>query len=71
MNIYYNNTFVGHYPVGTCAIIVAPTPEIAADMLNDYLEEIGLQQQDPVEAVQMTRVTKMKSKVIMINDGNY
>ena len=29
MNVYYNNSFTGHWPVGTAAIVVAPNNMVA------------------------------------------
>lgn len=71
MNVYYNNTFEGHYPVGVAAVVIAQNPEIAADMLNEHLKSIGLEQEDPVVAAQMTRITTATPKVVILNDGNY
>jgi len=42
MNVYYNTTFTGHYPVGSAAIVVAPDQHTAADILNDHLMVMGL-----------------------------
>jgi hypothetical protein len=44
MKVWTNNTFVGHWPVGTSAVVVAPDAETAARLLGAALAEEGLEQ---------------------------
>jgi hypothetical protein len=68
MPLFYNKTFTGHYPVGTSALVIAPTVEEATNMLNQKLANIGLPQK--VESKDMIYVSH-KSQVIILNDGEY
>lgn len=42
MKVWTNNKFHGHWPVGTAAVVVAETPEQAAEMLREELRGRGL-----------------------------
>ena len=44
MNVYYNNSFIGHWPVGAAAVVVAPNNWMAAEMLEEELKNQGLPQ---------------------------
>ena len=66
--IWYNNTFEGHWPVGTSAIVRAKTAEEAAEFLTDELVLNGLQQ--TVLPSDMVPFSK-EEKVIILQDGEY
>lgn len=48
MKIFTCTDFVGHYPVGTAAVILAPSKEGAETKLREHLASIGLPQEKPV-----------------------
>lgn len=66
MNVYYNDSFRGHYPVGTAAVVKAETKEDAARILEVALEAAGLGQSVPPS--DMIEVT---TPVVIINNGDY
>ena len=69
MNIYTNNQFTGLYPVGTAALVVAQTREIAAEILNNELESRGLD--GDAHAHDMVIVDAEHVGVTILCDGNY
>jgi len=42
LSVYTNNSFTGHYPVGSAAVVIASGPQEAAAMLNAELRSRGL-----------------------------
>ncbi len=68
MKIWTNNEFAGHWPVGTAAVVVAETPEDAAEYLNMFLAERGL---GPCEAKQFKEMPFEDGQVAILSDGNY
>lgn len=42
MQVYVNTRFLGHWPVGTAAVVVAESPERAAQLLEAALDAAGL-----------------------------
>lgn len=68
MNIYTNNSFGGHWPVGTAAVVQAENAEEAAAILNAELERIGLR--GDATAGDMIPLPSGKG-VVILNDGNY
>ena len=69
MNVYTCNTFRGHWPVGTAAVVVAQTPEMAAESLEIYLGNNGLAQ--TIKPEQMERLSTYVPTIRILNDGNY
>ena len=69
MKVWANTAFIGHYPVGTAAIVVADTAIQAQEMLNAALMERGLQ--PSAKAKDFTRVPTGKPLVQILHDGNY
>lgn len=68
MNIYTNNEFKGHWPVGTAAVVWAETPEQAADLLNWDLRAVGLEGDAlPSEM----KIFTPSENVRILCDGNY
>jgi len=66
--IYTNNTFKGFEPTGTAAVVHADSKIAAAQKLNTYLKEIGLN--GNVEAKHMVPFTTLEH-VRILADGDY
>jgi hypothetical protein len=58
--------FVGHWPVGTAAVVMAYGEIDAAERLAEKLADIGLEQ--PITPDMMK---KLSSDVVILADGNY
>lgn len=72
MATYYNTSFVGHYPVGTCAIIVTTgSSRRAAELLNNELEKQGLPPTAKADDMVVVPAHESKDRVIIVDDGNY
>lgn len=69
MKVYYNNCFEGLYPVGTAAIVVANSPEVAAMWLEIELAKIGLSQEILDE--DMIELNTNELSVRILQDGDY
>lgn len=69
MRVYRNNTFKGHWPVGTSAIVVATSAEQAAIVLEQELEQHGLEQEIPVE--EMIEIPTHTTYVEVLQNGDY
>jgi hypothetical protein len=63
--IFTSNTFAGHWPVGTAAVVRAADEEMAVAILCEKLKEIGLPQDEP------PTVTPFEGEVVILQDGNY
>lgn len=70
MKIFICNDFVGHYPVGTAAVVVAKNARRAKEKLLGHLVFIGLPQKEGRE-ISLTEVDPSKSGVYILHDGNY
>lgn len=70
MTLYYNDTFTGHYPVGTAAIVWASSRVRAAIKLETELDRIGLKQKIEFSDMKEFKPTRYES-VLILNDGNY
>lgn len=69
MNVYYNNSFTGHRPVGTAAVVVAPNNIIAAEILEEELKNQRLPQK--IDPKAMVRLPTYRLSVTILNDGDY
>lgn len=69
MKVWTNNKFKGYYPVGTAAVVVAKTADMATLMLNDELEKEGLPRSAKEE--DFVIMPTSKSSVRILADGNY
>ena len=69
MKTYTNTRFSGHYPVGAAAIVRAPSPELAAEALNNVLKTQGLD--GDARAEEMEAWPKPTEFVRILVDGNY
>lgn len=67
MKIYTCTSFVGHYPVGTAAVVRANSKEEAAHLLEIALTAHSLPQK--VAPEQMEELPKLG--VVILADGNY
>jgi hypothetical protein len=70
LNLYTCTGFTGHYPVGTSAIIIAPSEERARLLLDQELKKYGLGRGDG-EKHNMFVVPLDKQAAIILNDGDY
>ncbi len=69
MKVFTNNSFKGHYPVGTAAVVVAETQEEAAMWLNNHLDTAGLC--GDVKPEHMHEVELKRSAVHILCNGDY
>ena len=69
MNVYYNNSFTGHWPVGTAAVVVAPNNWMAAEILEEELKNQGLSQK--IDPKAMVRLPTYRPSVTILNNGDY
>jgi hypothetical protein len=68
MKIWTNNKFEGRFPVGSAAVVIADTPQKAAEFLSSYLDDIGL---PPAEAKDMMSMPFVEGQVNILCDGDY
>ena len=69
MPVYINTDFRGHWPVGTAAVVVADTPDRAATLLENALDERGLVQ--IIRPESMVPVNHRRETVAILCDGDY
>lgn len=69
LKIYVCTNFLGHYPVGTAAVIVANNRLHAEDMLRQTLKQRGLKQDDHV--LTLTRIDTLHKNITILHDGDY
>ena len=69
MKAWTVDSFEGHYPIGTAAVIVAENISTAITILEDKLRQEGLQQQ--IKPDQLVPLSSGTSCVRILNDGNY
>jgi len=69
MNVYTNNQFVGFWPVGSAAVVVADSSEKAATILNEKLGAMGLK--PGAEPKSMVLVNTSAESVEILCDGEY
>lgn len=69
MRIFACKSFKGHWPVGTAAIITAETADVAAEMLEKELKDIGLHQE--ICSEQMIEIDASCPSILILNDGDY
>jgi hypothetical protein len=66
--IFTNNTFTGHYPVGTAAVVRAENKVEAAKLLNAELKRLGLPAKVPSsEMIEFA----IEEHVSILCDGDY
>lgn len=69
MNVWTNNQFSGHWPVGTAAVVVAGTALQAAELLNNELSKCGLGR--PATPDQFEKLSTNAPTVRVLCDGDY
>ena len=69
MKVYTNNKFEGFYPVGVGAVVVAENAKEAAEMLNDELRRLTLNETAKEDDMELLSTTF--DGVRMLSDGNY
>ena len=69
MKVFWNNSFAGHYPVGTSGIVVAESQHLAKEMLEVALGEIGLKQEVLLEEV--VELSLLEPITLILQDGNH
>lgn len=63
--IFTSTDFVGHWPVGTAAVVRAPDAEMAVAILCEKLAKRGLPQSKP------PTVELLEEECVILCDGNY
>jgi hypothetical protein len=69
MNVYFCTSFSGHWPVGTAAVVIAPSDTMAADLLNEELLKKYLKAD--VRPQDMQKIDHEVSAAYVLCDGNY
>lgn len=69
MKVWANNTFKGHNPVGSAAVVVAESQEEAAGMLAMALDAVWLKQD--VDPESMKEIPLGQKGVNILVDGEY
>jgi len=69
LKLYYCNTFKGHWPVGTSAIVFAENEEMAIHRLLQTLEVYHLPQEETPKMVHVP--FPAEPETIILQDGNY
>jgi hypothetical protein len=69
MKVFVCTSFTGHWPVGTSAVVVAESAEVAAKALQKQLALIGLAQE--IEAADMEEIKTREHCVRILQDGDY
>ncbi len=69
MKTWTINSFTGHYPVGTAAIVTAETVTIAISILKDELSSCGLTQE--IKPEQLIPMVTSSRNVRILCDGDY
>ena len=69
MKVYVNTNFTGSWPVGTSAVVVAETKEMAVDLLNEKLRNISLVGDAVAEETYEINLDKLEAYIL--NDGQY
>lgn len=69
MKVYTCTKFKGHWPVGTSAVVVAPSKFMAAMVLETELAKRGLRQN--ISSDMLEEVDMVESKAVILSDGDY
>lgn len=70
MKVYTCDSFVGFWPVGTAAVVIAKDETEAAKILSEELEKIGLKQR-PGRVLEFKHVKTNVAQAIILRDGDY
>ena len=67
LRVWTSDDFIGHWPVGTAAVVIAETEAIARKLLMKELQEGGLEDAEfTLKAVKL-----FHQRAIILCDGNY
>ena len=69
MKVWTNTKFQGHYPIGTAAVVVAESEQMASAVLNQKLLSHGLKASAAPE--QFERLPTTHTLAVVLCDGNY
>lgn len=69
MQVYTCTTFEGFWPVGTAAVVVAPTRAQAVTILNARLKAHGLKPDVTMGDLQLVDLSRPGAAIL--RDGNY
>lgn len=69
MNIYTCNTFKGHWPVGTSAVVIADDEKEARQLLSDELVKDGLEPLAKLD--ELIKLDLTSKKAIILDNGDY
>lgn len=67
LHVWTCNDFLGHYPVGTAAVVVAESEAEARRLLAAELKEHGLTLRDKDRLVELA----LRPRVRVLQDGEY
>ena len=72
MRIYYSDSFVGHNPIGTAAVIVAKDKGHARRLLEKELKNYDLELEGFLDCkVTLEEIDPTKAQAIVLSDGDY
>ena len=72
MRAYTTTSFVGHYPVGTSAVVVARDRRHAKQLLLAALDRAGLpQSQKQQDDIEFKELNVGMAQAVILQDGNY
>jgi hypothetical protein len=69
MKLFYCKGFLGYWPVGTSALVISDSAQMAAAALEIELTRCGLSQR--ITPDMLVEVEQTKEQVIILNDGDY
>jgi len=67
MEVYICDDHAGHYPVGTCSVVVAADEAQARDLLSAELSRHGL----PNKLFTLRRLNINEPRAFVVHDGDY
>ena len=69
MKVYTHNSFTGHWPVGTAAVVVAEDRDMAVTLLEGKLKDIGLPQK--INRDDLMVISIAHPVAVILRDGDY
>lgn len=70
MKVYYTDDLIGHWPVGTAAVVVAADRGQARRLLLAAAARRGIKQ-DPDRELSLVELSLAEAHAVVIQDGNY
>lgn len=71
MKVFTCNDFVGFWPVGTAAVVIAEDVSQARCLLDGELHKLGLIQLAPPNEYTITEIDTTLQQAIILCDGDY